>query len=348
MINIPIKPSLRGKFRWELIDERTGKVKDKSDGYVKNKILNRYLNSLFTDTKATFLNWSEYGSGAREHYGDGERNGQMNTLHIGSGTTPVSGEETSLESPLSTSPDKVINFDRSVSPSEFPVWVERQFTFNAGNGTGTINEIGTYSYGLVSRKILDTPIEKTSTDKLIVYYRYEFDIPTRHFSGTITGGQRDGTTDINWDIYITDDMVYNCWCDIRKDDDPSYAENHNPLCGLIDEYNNFDIYIGDSNTASDIQNDSGGGSSQLKGSSLYSGKFSYYERNSYISDSFQKSARLGFEENVANVQISEMILFPLMASESSPLARITFDPPLDNVANFRLYFDFTVSLGSAT
>jgi hypothetical protein len=348
MINIPIKATFKGKFRWELIDEKTGEIKDKSDGYIDNMITKDCMNTFFENNNV-FLDWYRYGQGF-----DGYAlAGTMNTLRVGSGTTPETRDDTSLENQLSGSPNQNNSYDRSTRPTEFPVWIERQFIFNAGNVTGIINEIATFGssyhgFGMTARKVLDTPIEKTDTDKLIVYYRHEFDIPQRHYSGTITGGQRDGTTDINWDIYITDDMVYRTWC--SQD-----LFNTAPFAGFVGLHGGYTVVrMGDSNAPSDIKNDSGTDGSQLKGNQIYSGGVSFRETDDYIADSFQRSGRVGWEENVANGQIAEMLFFPRDYSSAYatlrivPAIRVTFDPPLDNVANYRLYLDFSVSLGSAT
>jgi hypothetical protein len=345
MIDVNIQPVIKGKFRWELIDTKTGKIKDKSDGYIDNMILNGWLDGLFTDSRQEWFGWQACGLGINYLSGGRNRLGHLHEFGIGSGTTPPTRSDTGLENPLSTSPDKNSCYDKSVEPTEFPVWIERQFTFNAGNGTGTINEVATWGYksqhnvDASSRKVLDNPIEKTSTDKLIIYYRHEFDIPQRHYSGTITGGQRDGTTDIDWNLYITDDMIYNAWAGYG-DNDGSY----NAIAYPFGFYSNGHVYIGDSNVASDITNDSGKDNSQLKGTELWNGDFSFIEPDSYVDGSYQMSTRVGFEENVANVQIAEMLI--KTHELQTPSFRITFNPALDNVANYRLYLDLSISLGN--
>ena len=347
-----IKPSFQGKVRCVLKDEN-GNIKQDT-GYSNNMLVDSFLEKLFTENTQGWLNWSYYGRGFYPSVGDRSYMGQglINYTKISSSTDPTTRGMTDM---TGSTPDETHDYGRSTSGT-FPVWVERQFVYLAGNGTGDINAVGVFkdNNDMTARIILPETIEKLSTDILEVYYRVEFDIPTRTYSGVIEKGQRDGETDINWNLYITDDMVYNAWVD--NDMGRTYSGGtlptryyvHNVLNGLYGLYttNGVDVIIGDSNAPSDIQNDNGSGAGHLKGNEIYNGKWTFLEPNDYVSGSYQRTGRLGFEEDIANVEISELLVFPQYSDKASPTFRITFDPALNNVEMYRLYLDFTVSLGT--
>jgi len=348
-----ITPAFKGEVRCVLKDEE-GKIK-KDTGYNNNMIMDNFLNDIFKNETQPWLNWPEYGD---KYYDGFQRSpGVMRNCSIGSGDTPSTRNMNNLETVLSSNHDEKNHFARSAEGTS-PVWVEQQYVFYGDNGTGTIREVAVFrGNSMTGRIVLTEPIEKLSTDILEVFYRISFDIPTRVYSGTITGGQRDGVTDVNWNLYITDDMLYHGWAGSRWYIS-TYEEVSNILAGLFymgEEFRNpipAYVRIGDSNAPSDIQADSGAGTGHLKGNQLYEGNFTFYEPNSYINGSYQRSGRVGFEENIANHQIAEMLIFPtereggMSVNYPRPILRITFDPALDNQELYRLYLDFTVSLGT--
>ena len=357
-----IKPSFKGKVKCILKDEQ-GNIKQET-GYVGNKITDNFLDRLFTSVGTNWLNWESYGAGSNHRsiiggYRTWNHRYGLGIIHgcrIGNGTTPTTRDMNSLETTLSSSPDEKNNSDRSAQ-GLFPAFVERQFVFYAGNGTGSVNEVGVWpgEGDMAARVILPETIEKLETDILEVFYKIEFDIPQRHYSGTIVNGQIDGTTDINWDLYITDDMIYNCWIKTHlgyygSGSGGSVYTCHNALGSLFDLFRSvedkYSVIIGDSNAPSDIENDSGSGTGHLKGAELFNGEFVFIEPDPYVEGSYQRTGRVGFEEDIANVEVAEMLIFASLTDKGSPAFRITFDPALNNQELYRLYLDFTVSLGT--
>jgi hypothetical protein len=210
----------------------------------------------------------------------------------------------------------------------YPVTRTLTWRFVAGVGTGEIAELvvsnsqasNTESY---SRVVLSPPITKTSTQELLVEWTFIVTREADSWSGTITGGQRDGVTDINWVATINNRQV------------KTRAVNSDISGG------SFRVIFGTSNALSDLVND---GIGTIKGTQIFNGIPNFASLSSYTTNSYYRDFQVGFEINQAVGSIGEMIL----ATDSSRNynARITFNPPLDKTSTYRLYLDFRYGLSN--
>jgi len=91
----------------------------------------------------------------------------INTIAAGSGTTAAAGSDTALENKLG----ETLVSSYSVNNNEVTLFA----TIGENVATGTINELGILTDAdlLVSRIVVSTPFEKTSTDYLNVSWKIQ-------------------------------------------------------------------------------------------------------------------------------------------------------------------------------
>lgn len=343
MIKTPLKFNVEGKFRIKRIDTRTGKV-DLDTGYNKNMLTDKYLDKIFTDHEQPILSYHEWGKFDeldQEYYATNDG------CKIGSGTTAPDRSDDELKNELA-SDDERNNHDRNSDWTGNTAFIEKEYIFEAGTGTGDINEVGMYggyqtSYGssdvedLFARQVLDNTITKEDYHKLIVYWRLELSLDSRTFTGTISGGQRDGTTDVDWELTINDKQFEQICVTKANPDDA------NPFSALFDiSYGdgNVKVIAGDSNASSDISNDS---DDTIKGNELFNDKIDIIEPDDYSDGSYTRTSRIGFEDTSCNGDIGEIVVANAPDHEDY-IFRVTFDPKLDKVDDYRLYLDFKISV----
>lgn len=334
-IEIPINYKLTGMIKSiKLRDMRNGKVVEERKN-IKNMHLDAYLNKFFTMTHISMLSVVEVGS---YNYGT--------PLYcaIGSDNTPPDRSQTGVLDMLASA--KYSSKD-SASLGEDPLWTEWTYIFPAGTGTGTIREIAIGYYDnnsdMIARQVIEPEIVKGDNHQLEVTWRREVARPTG-MTGTITGGQRDGTTDINWKITINNTQFYRQLSGRYIHSISSYNKIYNPWAYLFGMWDNPVVITGDSNASSDVINDT---EYTIKGNQLFNDEITP-EAESYISGSYQRKSRIGFEIDQSNGQIGELIIGSYSSASTSyartGLFRMTFDPPLDKVDNFRLYLDITIGI----
>jgi len=328
-INIPLNFEIKGSVKsLELIDTRTGKVEKKITN-INNMLLGEYLNGIFEEITVPLLCHTEETSNSYN----------LNPIDcfIGSnGTSPTKSDNYILSSLASVQyTNKTIS-----SLGDNPHYGEYEYIFEAGVGTGTIREIGirgSTNMGSisVSRVALDTEIIKEDYHKLILTWRYEISKPTS-WSGIISGGQRDGITDINWKIFIPDSAWYK-YAQNKK----VYADYVNPFLQLFKLFGSESpiIKVGTDNSDSDLANDL---DFIIKGTELLNASINLHEVDVYVTDSFQNTFRVGIEENQSNGSIGEISI--KNGASGFGLFRATFNPKLDKISGYRLYLDFTISI----
>jgi hypothetical protein len=310
---IPASIRFKGTYDIVLRDTITGKIKEKRK--IDNMLLNEFKRFLLGDM--LFLREiNNYGY-----------------IYIGTDNTPPSRSDTGI---IGTSLASIRGTTQISSPEEYPFTLTITVTFPAGTGTGNIGEIVLYkrgsptdkpspNYGL-SRIALDPKIDKTDTDELIVTYTLTAYRLADVISGTISGGQRDGVTDINWKFTFNNDQLYYFLYETLYDRDSDYFGNY--------------VRLGDSNADSDLINDK---HDTLKGNEIASFTPFHREWLQYSPENGYRDLVLGFEKDQGKGNIAEIVLYKylLYSRKHNGVCRVTFDPPLDNTdPNYRLYLTF--------
>ena len=230
-------------------------------------------------------------------------------------------------------------YKRQVYKSPIDLITEKKITakwiVEPGVGTGNINEVfvdasdlGPYYNAAVARQVLDTTIVKESYHQLEFEWTIKAQNPTGVYSGTITGGGRDGATNIDYKIFIGN---------------MSFAGivNKRSLMPYFGVSGNASAAGGTSNADSDLSLDA-----VVIGNS--EGYVVPYEvtPSSYVADSLERSFTVGFNTDQLNITdgIGEIIF---KDSNGNSAFRITFTPKLEKINTFRLYLDFTFSLNPA-
>ena len=302
-IVIPVSVGLRGDVKMFMRNVVTGEVETRE---IRNTILNLYKNRLFNQTNIFSLGLLSSASGY---------------MRIGTSDQAASSSDTGIIGTQLASAKGTIAYSGTN-----PRLCTTTAVFPAGTGTGTIKEVVLAGYYSVSaRQVVSPALDKTAQHELTVVWTLSLSRSADSYSGTITGGQRDGITDIDWTLTINDNQIGN-WAVI----DNSYWTS------------GFTLRTGDSNAASNLVND---GYNTIKGTQLFSGGPAYREPQTYTSGSFYRDVRLGLDIDQSNGSIKELIL---QAGISRGLFRITFDPGLDKVDTYRLYLTFRLAMVNAS
>src|SRR5690606_6865412 len=201
----------------------------------------------------------------------------------------------------------------------FPLSLQYSAVFAPGEGTGPVDYIEGDSFFIYT---LPQPITKGPNHELTVVWTCYLDIPQRVSQKLITGGQRDGVTDVLVTTYVTDYIAQQFIYTPPLGGIPTRGARPSSPTG-----SGYSYLAGTSNAPSDIQNDE-----DLKGSSLGSIQGTGLTVRAGISD--------------WNGQIGEIIVrqrVPFKRSNSStieyglvPVCRFTFDPPLDKTSDYEL------------
>lgn len=303
-IVIPVSVGLRGDVKMIMRNVVTGEVETRE---IRNTILNQYKNRLF--------NYTYIFSG-------GFLSSAGNNVRIGTSKQAASPTDTGIiGTQLASKAGTVV--DSGTSPRVKTITA----VFPAGTGTGTIQEVVLASTSAATaRQVVSPALDKTDQHELTVEWTISLSRSAKSYSGTITGGQRDGNTDIDWTLTINDSQL-GSWAAI----------------GSALWTNGFFLKTGDSNAASDLVND---GHSTIKGTQLFSGAPAYTEPQSYTADSFYRDVRLGLDIDQSNGSVKELIL--RVGATKQGLFRITFDPGLDKVDTYRLYLTFRLAVVNAS
>lgn len=332
MIEVPLEFKIKGSYKLRLIDTRDNSIVEER-GFKKNTLTNYYLNALLTKSKGvSWLAWDDYGL--------------FDECHVGTGTTAPTRSDTALENELASN-DTSEDYNRSGSYDN-PMWAEKKFIFKAGTATGVLSEVGAFFSEewyerMMARQLISPAITKKEYHQLEIIWRLELTIP-QVSTGTITAGQRDGTTDINWRLTINNKQLNF----IARQDligKGAYRQDDNVFatmlgCGVLDIAPK--VIVGGSNSETDLEND---GYTTIKGNSIYSGNLSFFTPSSYVSNSFERTVRIGFEQDIAVGSIGELLMRAGYHDDYKyTLFRITFDPPLDKQPMWRLYLDFKVKI----
>jgi hypothetical protein len=302
-IVIPVSVGLRGDVKMIMRNVVTGEVETRE---MRNTILNLYKNRLFNQT------WI-FSDGFLSSAG---RNVRIGTSNQAASPTDTGIIGTQLATKAGTEVYSGTNPQVKTITAVFP----------AGTGTGTVQEVVLAGNVAAARQVVSPALNKTAQHELTVVWTLSLSRSADSYSGTITGGQRDGITDIDWTLTINDKQLDN-WARL----------------GSTAWTNGFSILTGDSNAASDLVND---GHNTIKGTQLFSGAPAYTEPQTYTADSFYRDVRLGLDINQSNGSVKELILQG--GSYRYGLFRITFDPGLDKVDTYRLYLTFRLAVVNAS
>lgn len=303
-IVIPVSVGLRGDVKLIMRNVVTGEAETRE---IRNTILNLYKNRLFNQIGV-------FSGGFLSSAGTNVRIGTSNQAASPTDTGIIG---TQLAATAGTIVDSGTNPRVRTITAVFP----------AGTGTGTIQEVVLASTVATARQVVSPALNKTAQHELTVVWTLSLSRSADSYSGTITGGQRDGITDIDWTLTINDNQL-GIWAAIGS------AANWT---------NGFSLITGDSNAASDLVND---GHSTIKGTQLFGGAPKYTEPQTYTTDSFYRDVRLGLDIDQSNGSVKELIL--RAGSINRGLFRITFDPGLDKVDTYRLYLTFRLAVVNAS
>lgn len=306
-IVIPVSVGLRGDVKMFMRNVVTGEIETRE---IRNTILNQYKNRLFNQTNIFY-------GGFLSSAGKFVRIGTSNQAASPTGTGIIGtelAEKAGAEVYSGTNPQvKTITA-----------------VFPAGTGTGTVREVVlAETYSASARQVVSPALNKTAQHELTVVWTLSLSRSADSYSGTITGGQRDGITDIDWTLTINDIQLGN-WASL----------------GITANWTNgFSLRTGDSNAASDLVNDN---YNTIKGTELFKDAPKYIEPQTYTANSFYRDVRLGLDIDQSNGIIRELILRCGTGSSTRGLFRITFDPGLDKVDTYRLYLTFRLAVVNAS
>lgn len=304
-----IKVELAFSGRYEIIlEDESGKIKEHK--VVDNMLLDGFFKVVCQYKKPIYM--------------------AIAACEIGDGDTPVQPTDTGLSGNVLAS---VYGSSKNSIEGEYPVYKKVTYTFAAGVGTGTIKEIGIrggWAGAYTSRIVLDEPIEKVDFDKLTVIYTLSAK-RGGSWTGTITDGQRDGETDIDYTVSMNNRQLFLFFHNQYETMDKW------PSSGMVT--------IGDSNAPSDLENDT---YSTIKGNTLFEGVPMVKDFKEYSEGDNFVDMVLGLEDSQVEGEIGE-ILFRI---SSRGYFRVTFNPKLDKTGDYRLYmtlrYQFTRGESTAT
>lgn len=289
-----IKVELAFSGRYEIIlEDESGKIKEHK--VVDNMLLDGFFKTVCEYKRPIYTAIAE--------------------CEIGDGDTPVQPTDTGLSGNVLAS---VYGSSENSIEGEYPVYKKVTYTFAAGVGTGTIKEIGINSSlsGIyTSRIVLDEPIEKGDFDKLTVIYTLSAK-RGGSWTGTITGGQRDGETDIDYTVSMNNRQLFQLF--------------HNRYETMDKWPSSGRVTIGDSNAPSDLENDL---DSTIKGNTLFQGVPMVRDFKEYSEGDNFVDMVLGLEDSQVEGEIGEIVF----GIYSVGYFRVTFNPKLDKTGDYRLY-----------
>ena len=202
-----------------------------------------------------------------------------------------------------------------------------KWVFDPGIGTGTINEVGLTGSGnrWVARQVIVPGIVKESYHRLEIEWKIKVSNTPGVWSGTIIGGNRDGT-DVQYKFFIGN----RCFID---------TVHSSAFKGFILYKFTAHLETGTSNADSDLVSDF-----FIIGKSI-DGVVLPYEvtREPYVDGSYERSFRIGLNSDQGNHadKLGEILL---MGGTDYYFGRVTFNPKLDKIPTYRLYLDFKFSL----
>lgn len=333
-IEIPLSVGLRGEYEIEVVDTNSGIIKHKRKE--KNMIVDNAFSQILGENVGMFSSTNYLGlfrdpAGASSH---------RVACYVGSGGNPNDASMVTLQSRITQrGPVSSGSFQ---SFSEAPYYTQRRFIFPAGSLNHTVREIGlgrnwANSDYLWTRVVLSPEIEVIPTDELRVTWRIYYDLPINNtWEGVMVGGQRDGITDVNWKLFISNAQTTNFFT--------SHLANGSALPGMFATGNSRPVVrLGTSNEDSNLESEW-----SIKGSSLFSGGTNNSFKSSEYSGEypFSRTLEIGFEHNSPNnVQIGEMVVFRGdNGHQGESLFRITFNPVLDKAEFFRLFIKYRLTL----
>ncbi|MDI9412916.1 MAG: hypothetical protein QM401_05020 [Bacillota bacterium] len=164
----------------------------------------------------------------------------------------------------------------------------------------------------VSKVSFLEPIDKHEFMELHVIWEFTI-INQGVWEGVIEGGSKDGQTDVNWKITVSDRQLLGGLLGAGIDVKDLIIETSNDLPDPINDWND------------------------VRGTQLIKTTVS---EQPYETGSFVSIRKLSLETNQANGSIGSLILF----RRANPVLRITFDPPLEKDEDHRLYIDFSIGL----
>ena len=347
--SILIGPSIRGDVKVTRRNVLTGEI----DLVIEKK--NMLLSGLYQDSSSgLFTNTFDYNVtpiavADRSH--SITSNGAMHSCSIGTSNVPPTRSDTGIKGTILATSTQGTTV--AYSPyGTYPVYLTRKWEFPAGEGTGNIGEVflkatkGSFGYSAwfeqaVARQVFDPVIEKTDYHELTV--EWTITMTTVPMEGDIPNGQRDGSTTVHWKSFINNRQLW-AWAFgnyVISSYYPSGAIRFTPISGApTGDIPPYFVITGDSNVDSDLENDL---HNTLKGNQLYSGFLQLSTTNSYITDSYYRDFRLGFDVSQSNGQIGELLLRCRNSysndRDEEYICRITFDPPLDKTNKYQLYLD---------
>lgn len=287
----------RGVFDVMLIDTKSSEVKDERTG-ISNLLLNRWRDGVLAN---------------------GDLINTISICHAGDSNTPASRTDTDI---LGNRLGSSNSYTVTNSLFDYPAWTRIEYSFETGTATGTIRELSIGNIANAhSRIVIDPPIEKRDTDKLIVTYTRSA-YRANEWTGIISGGQIDGT-DVSWGCTINNRQLYNIFH--KQYLSPWLSVRSTPLSAMH-------VIVGDSNLPSDLANDI---PVNNKGVVLYDGQVDFY--NAAVHSDSYKEITFGLETGHANGEIGEIILINKVSTSKYGLCRFTFTPKLQKSENSRLY-----------
>lgn len=328
-IIVPLAVKVHGEYALEVVDTRSGAVTHQR-GFRRNLLLDEYLDRHIEELKIGIVMWGgDSADGMVSNIGSAE-------CEVGTDATAPARSQTGVLAKVATA-----NRDSSrLSVSDVadnPSWRQEVFILPAGTYTGAVRELALIAGRdfAVARQLVEPEITLESHEELIVTWRISADLGTRTWNGTIAGGQRDGITDIAWELTVNNNQLRS-FLELGA----RYPDISSHWFGGSDKPY---IRFGTSNAASVLDTD---GEEELKGTSLFLGASWSKSLAAYVPGSYTGEITLGWEhDSPSNVQIGEALLYSSGNSLPNwPFARVTFTPALDKAEYWRLYLTFVHSL----
>ena len=343
--SILIGPSIRGDVKVTRRNVLTGEIDLVIEK--KNMLLSElYQHSsygLFTSTKAN--NVTPIAVAGSNH--SITSNGAMYSCSIGTSNVPPTRSDTGIKGTILATSTQGTTVAYS-SYGTYPVYLSRKWVFPAGVGTGNIGEVfikamtsspeySPWKGQAVARQVFDPVVEKTDYHDLTV--EWTITMTTAPMEGDIPNGQRDGSTTVHWKSFINNRQLW-AWAFGNCNAGAGVIRFAPPSGTSISNMPPYFVITGDSNVDSDLVNDL---HNTLKGNQLYSGFLQLSTTNSYITDSYYRDFRLGFDTSESNGQIGELLLrcrnSYVVDYDEEYICRITFNPPLDKINTYQLFLD---------
>ena len=359
VLEVPLKFGVGGYVKIKRRDMRSGKV-DLVREEKPNMLLGEYWNKIFTYGRTNLLGWGTNGlfsGGASSGY----LGAPFDTCHIGSGSTAPTFEGSHIETSLASSSSSTLT--EKSEYGKLPAFIERLWVFPAGVGTGTINEVGLQGNTNIpessARQLVSPAIEKSEYHQIEVSWKIVVNVETV-VTGTTVGGQRNGTTDIDWRLTMNENQIAVLLG--RTSAAPvsgasSWGNVGNPF-GLYFRISSNSgrpyTWCANSNAESVLATDS---FDARKGTDIFAGSTDFAEATAYAANSLERTFRIGWDIENANGNLCEVVGRTMSSTSTSSsfggLFRIAFKEAgtawganvgLDKVDNFRLFLDFKVSI----